>query len=71
MAEMATSEVAQRFNAAIEPIDGARQHGLLVNRTDQKVVRMLPPLTIAAGEIDRALDILDGVFAEVSAEVHA
>jgi predicted acetylornithine/succinylornithine family transaminase len=52
-------------------IDGARQHGLLVNRTDEKVVRMLPPLTITADEIDRALDILDGVLAEVSAEVHA
>jgi predicted acetylornithine/succinylornithine family transaminase len=52
-------------------IDGARQHGLLVNRTDGKVVRMLPPLTIEAAEIDRAVDILDGVLAEVGSEVHA
>jgi 4-aminobutyrate aminotransferase-like enzyme len=32
---------------------------------------MLPPLTIEAAEIDRAMDILDEVFAAVEAEVHA
>ena len=48
-----------------------RDHGLLVNRTDQKVVRMLPPLTIEIAELDRALEILDGVLADVGAEVHA
>jgi acetylornithine/succinyldiaminopimelate/putrescine aminotransferase len=52
-------------------IDLARQHGLLVNRTDVHVVRMLPPLTIEEAELDRALDILDGVLAEVGSEVHA
>jgi acetylornithine/N-succinyldiaminopimelate aminotransferase len=52
-------------------IDGARQHGVLVNRTDQNVVRMLPPLTIEAAELDRALDVLDGVLAEVGAEIPA
>ena len=51
-------------------IDVARQHGLLVNRTDEKVVRMLPPLTIEIAELDGALDILDAVLAEVGAEVH-
>jgi acetylornithine aminotransferase/acetylornithine/N-succinyldiaminopimelate aminotransferase len=50
-------------------IDTARDRGLLVNRTDEKVVRMLPPLTIQAGEIDRAVDVLDGVLATVGAEV--
>ena len=49
----------------------ARERGLLVNRTNEKVVRMLPPLTIEASEIDRAVDILDEVFATVEAEVHA
>lgn len=50
-------------------IDMARDRGLLVNRTDEKVVRMLPPLTIQAGEIDRAVDVLDGVLATVGAEM--
>ena len=40
-------------------IDEARNRGLLVNRTDEKVVRMLPPLTIEVGHLDRAVDILD------------
>jgi acetylornithine/succinyldiaminopimelate/putrescine aminotransferase len=52
-------------------VDLARERGLLVNRTDGKVVRMLPPLTIEAGELDRAVDILDGVFASVETEVPA
>jgi predicted acetylornithine/succinylornithine family transaminase len=52
-------------------IDLAREKGLLVNRTAEKVVRMLPPLTITTAEIDQAIDILDGVLAAVSAEVHA
>lgn len=52
-------------------IDRAREHGLLINRTDERVVRMLPPLTITAGDIDAALSVLDGVLASVSAEVPA
>ena len=52
-------------------VETARQRGLLVNRTNEKVVRMLPPLTIEAADIDRAVDILDEVFAAVEAEVHA
>jgi predicted acetylornithine/succinylornithine family transaminase len=52
-------------------VDLARSRGLLVNRTDTTVVRMLPPLTVTAAEIDRGLDILDAVLAEVGSEVHA
>jgi predicted acetylornithine/succinylornithine family transaminase len=52
-------------------IDQARAKGLLVNRTNEKVVRMLPPLTIEATDIDRAIDILDGVLAAVGTEVTA
>jgi 4-aminobutyrate aminotransferase-like enzyme len=52
-------------------IDEARSRGLLVNRTDEKVVRLLPPLTIEATQIDRAVDILDGVLAAVETEVPA
>jgi acetylornithine/succinyldiaminopimelate/putrescine aminotransferase len=52
-------------------IEQARQRGLLVNRTDEKVVRLLPPLTIEAAEIDRAVDMLDEVFAAMPPEVPA
>ena len=52
-------------------VDAARERGLLVNRTNEKVVRMLPPLTIEAADLDRAVDILDEVFAAVGTEVHA
>jgi acetylornithine/N-succinyldiaminopimelate aminotransferase len=56
---------------ALPVVNTAREHGLLVNRTDEKVVRMLPPLTIEVAELDRGLDILDTVLAEVGSEVHA
>jgi acetylornithine/succinyldiaminopimelate/putrescine aminotransferase len=52
-------------------IDLAREQGLLVNRTAERVVRMLPPLTIEAVELDRAVEVLDAVLAAVEAEVHA
>ena len=54
---------------AMPVIDAARERGLLVNRTDEKVVRLLPPLIVEAAEIDRAADMLDAVFAKVSQEV--
>ena len=50
-------------------VDTARDRGLLVNRVDEKVVRLLPPLNIEAADIDRAVDMLDGVFAAVSSEL--
>ena len=52
-------------------VDTARQQGLLVNRTDEKVVRMLPSLTIEAADLARALDMLDAVLTDVGSEVHA
>ena len=52
-------------------VDGARERGLLVNRTNEKVVRMLPPLNIDKADLDRAVTILDEVFATVPAEVGA
>jgi predicted acetylornithine/succinylornithine family transaminase len=52
-------------------IDLAREQRLLVNRTSETVVRMLPPLTITAAELDAAIDVLDTVLASVEAEVHA
>ena len=52
-------------------VDRRASSGLLVNRTAEKVVRMLPPLIIEAAELDRGVDILDGVLATVDAEVPA
>jgi predicted acetylornithine/succinylornithine family transaminase len=52
-------------------VDAARERGLLVNRTDEKVVRLLPPLTIEAVDIDRAVTTLDEVFAAAAAPAYA
>jgi predicted acetylornithine/succinylornithine family transaminase len=49
-------------------IEAALRSGLLVNRTAEKVVRMLPPLTVTAAEIDEAVSILDGALASVTVE---
>ena len=49
-------------------IDAALKAGLLVNRTAERVVRMLPPLTVSVGEIEEAVGILDGALATVSIE---
>jgi len=50
-------------------VDLAREKGLLVNRTDTTVVRLLPPLTVEAGDIDACAETLDAVLAAVPADV--
>ena len=52
-------------------VEEARKNGLLVNRTNEKVVRLLPPLTIEAADIDRAVEMLDVVLAAVASAVPA
>ena len=52
-------------------IEDARKHGLLVNRTSETVVRLLPPLTIEAADIDAGIDLLDSVLTAVATEVPA
>jgi acetylornithine/succinyldiaminopimelate/putrescine aminotransferase len=47
-------------------IDGALKAGLLVNRTAERVVRMLPPFTVSAEEIGQAVGILDDVLKQVA-----
>lgn len=47
-------------------IDAALRSGLLVNRTAERVIRMLPPLTVSVPEIEEAVGILDGALAAVS-----
>ena len=51
---------------ALPVIEASLKAGLLVNRTAERVVRMLPPLTVSAVEIDEAARILDGALASVS-----
>jgi acetylornithine/N-succinyldiaminopimelate aminotransferase len=46
-------------------VEGALKRGLLVNRTAEKVVRMLPPLTVTKAELDEAVSILEAVFSEL------
>jgi acetylornithine aminotransferase/acetylornithine/N-succinyldiaminopimelate aminotransferase len=52
-------------------VEQARQQGLLVNRTDENVVRLLPPLTVERADVERAAGQLDAVLAAVAAEVPA
>ena len=49
--------------------EAAIRHGVLVNRTAEKVIRLLPPLIITETELDRALGMLDAAFSEVFAGV--
>jgi acetylornithine/succinyldiaminopimelate/putrescine aminotransferase len=52
-------------------VEQAREQGLLVNRTNETVVRLLPPLTVEQADIDRAVEMLDVVLAAVAQEVPA
>lgn len=42
--------------------------GVIVNRTAETVVRLLPPLVITEAEIDEALGRLDAAFGAVGAD---
>ena len=53
---------------AAPAVEAALKNGLIVNRTAERVVRMLPPLIVTAAEIDEAIGILDGVLASISVE---
>jgi predicted acetylornithine/succinylornithine family transaminase len=47
-------------------VDAALKAGLLVNRTAERAVRMLPPLNVTKAEIEQAVTILDHVLAGVA-----
>ncbi len=51
-------------------VSAALRLGLIVNRTAERVVRMLPPLVISPAEIDEALTLLEAAFTE-AAEVRS
>jgi acetylornithine/N-succinyldiaminopimelate aminotransferase len=55
---------------ALPVVEAALELGLLVNRTAETVVRLLPPFVITAGEVDDACSLLDraiGMVAEAKA----
>jgi acetylornithine/N-succinyldiaminopimelate aminotransferase len=43
-------------------VEAALQRGLLINRTSDTVVRLLPPLIITAAEVDEAVELLDAAI---------
>jgi acetylornithine/N-succinyldiaminopimelate aminotransferase len=48
--------------SATEIVDAARTQGLLVLTAGENVVRLAPPLTVTADEVDNAFEILDRIF---------
>ena len=49
-------------------VEGAMARGLLVNRTAERVVRMLPPYIVTTADIDEAVATLAAVFAGLPAQ---
>jgi len=45
-------------------VQAALRRGVLINRTSNTVIRLLPPLVITAAEVDLALSQLDAILAE-------
>jgi len=45
-----------------EIVNKARDRGLLINCTQDKILRLLPPLTITREHVDKAIKILDKIF---------
>jgi acetylornithine/N-succinyldiaminopimelate aminotransferase len=41
------------------------KRGLLINCTQNSILRIMPPLVVKKGEVDKAMSILDGVLADV------
>jgi acetylornithine/succinyldiaminopimelate/putrescine aminotransferase len=49
----------------LEIIEKAMTQGLLLNRTSEKTLRLIPPLTIRRSEIDQMFSILSGILKEL------
>ncbi len=54
---------------ALPVVEAALSLGLLVNRTSDTVVRLLPPFVITAGEVDEACALLDRAIGQVEGQV--
>ena len=61
--------IGLELNEAIAPdvVVNAVGRGLLLNPVRPDVVRLMPPLTVSAAEIDECVAIIDGAIAEVTA----
>jgi len=46
-------------------VDAARERRLLINRTSDTVIRLLPPYVITEREIDEALPLLEAAIGAV------
>jgi acetylornithine/N-succinyldiaminopimelate aminotransferase len=56
-------ELAKEVSSDV--VSRAVPHGLLINPVRPDVIRFMPPLTVSAGEIDEAVDIVERVLKEV------
>lgn len=52
---------------ALPVVEASLKAGLVVNRTAETVVRMLPPLIVGPADIEEAVGILDGALASATA----
>ncbi len=61
--------IGLELNEAIAPdvVMASMRGGLLLNPVRPDVVRLMPPLTVSAAEIDRCVEIIDAAIAEVTA----
>lgn len=48
-------------------VQQALEHGLLLNNTGAKTLRMIPPLILTASDIDQAIELLDRALTDVAA----
>ena len=48
-----------------EIVSQCQERGVLINCTAEKVLRFLPPLTVTSEEVDRLIETLDAVFAQI------
>ena len=51
---------------AVDIVQAALERGLLINRTSDTVIRLLPPYIITADEFDAGIDILEDALAAVT-----
>ena len=51
---------------ALPVVDAALELGLLVNRTSDTVVRLLPPYVISETEVDQACELLEKALAKAA-----
>jgi acetylornithine/N-succinyldiaminopimelate aminotransferase len=47
-------------------VQQALEHGLLLNNLGPATLRMIPPLTLTAGDIDEAAELLDRALTDVA-----